>query len=221
MNTIPNTNFNFPGQTKLYRGKVRDVYTIDEKYLVMIASDRISCFDIVLPKQIPFKGQVLNQLASKFLKATSDIVPNWVMDTPDPNVTLGLNCEPFMVEMVIRAYLTGHAWREYRDGKRTSVERVTQTIPLLRNNIQHVVDTALAGELLGMKLIYLEAGSGAKHPVDIAMISEVKKELTIPLIVGGGIKSKQQLDQAYNAGADLVVIGTAFEEDESFFNKLN
>jgi len=109
----------------------------------------------------------------------------------------------------------------YRDGKRTSVERVTQTQPMSRNNNQHVVDTALAGELLGMKLIYLEAGSGAKHPVDIAMISEVKKELTIPLIIGGGIRSKQQLAQAYNAGADLVVIGTAFEEDEMFFNKLN
>lgn len=106
------------------------------------------------------------------------------------------------------------------NGKRTSVERVTQTQPMSRNNNQHVVDTALAGELLGMKLIYLEAGSGAKHPVDLAMISEVKKELTIPLIVGGGIRSKLQLDRMYNAGADLVVIGTAFEEDESFFDEL-
>jgi putative glycerol-1-phosphate prenyltransferase len=106
------------------------------------------------------------------------------------------------------------------NGKITSVERVTKTQPMLRNNIQLIVDTALAGRLLGMKLIYLEAGSGAKIPVDNEMISKVKKELTIPLIVGGGIRTKQQLDAAYNSGADLVVIGTAFEEDEMFFNKL-
>ena len=104
--------------------------------------------------------------------------------------------------------------------KTTSVQKVTQTKPLSRNNIQNIVDTALAGEFLGMKLIYLEAGSGATHPIDIAIILEVKKALKIPLIVGGGIRSKQQLDQAYNAGADFVVIGTAFEEDETFFNKI-
>jgi len=107
------------------------------------------------------------------------------------------------------------------NGKETSVEKVTQTKPLSRNNVQYVIDTAKAGELLGMKLIYLEAGSGANVPVDIDMISEVKKELSIPLIVGGGIKTKQQLESAYESGADLIVIGTAFEEDESFFNKLN
>lgn len=106
------------------------------------------------------------------------------------------------------------------NGKTTSVQKVTQTKPLSRNNIQNIVDTALAGEFLGMKLIYLEAGSGATHPIDIAIILEVKKALKIPLIVGGGIRSKQQLDQAYNAGADFVVIGTAFEEDETFFNKI-
>ena len=117
-NTIVKTEFNFPGQSKLYKGKVRDVYTINEDTLIMIASDRISAFDCVLPKGIPFKGQVLNQIASSFLKATRDIVPNWLDATPDPSVSVGKRCEPFKVEMVIRGYLTGHAWREYRDGKR-------------------------------------------------------------------------------------------------------
>ncbi|MGY8987866.1 MAG: phosphoribosylaminoimidazolesuccinocarboxamide synthase [Flavobacteriales bacterium] len=117
-NSITETNFNFPNQTKFYKGKVRDVYTIGEDKLVMVVSDRISAFDHVLPKGIPFKGQVLSQIAAKFLDATSDIVPNWKEANPDPNVTVGKMCEPFMVEMVIRGYLTGHAWREYRDGKR-------------------------------------------------------------------------------------------------------
>ncbi len=117
--TIVKTEFNFPGQTKLYKGKVRDVYTINKDTLIMIATDRISAFDHVLPQGIPFKGQVLNQIASKFLKATTDIVPNWLEATPDPSVSVGKRCEPFKVEMVIRGYLTGHAWREYRDGKRT------------------------------------------------------------------------------------------------------
>ena len=117
-NTIVKTEFNFPGQNNLYKGKVRDVYSINEDKLIMIATDRISAFDCVLPKGIPFKGQVLNQIASSFLKATSDIVPNWLEATPDPSVSVGKKCEPFKVEMVIRGYLTGHAWREYRDGKR-------------------------------------------------------------------------------------------------------
>jgi phosphoribosylaminoimidazole-succinocarboxamide synthase len=115
---ILETNFTFPGQTKFYRGKVRDVYTVEGK-LIMVASDRISAFDHVLPKPIPFKGQVLNQLATHFLNATSDICPNWLVATPDPNVAIGVACEPFRVEMVIRAYLVGHAWREYKAGKRT------------------------------------------------------------------------------------------------------
>ena len=118
MNTITQTNFNFSNQTNLYKGKVRDVYTINNDKLVMIASDRISAFDHVLPKGIPYKGQVLNQIASKFLDATSDIVPNWKEASPDPSVTVGKRCEPFKVEMVIRGYLTGHAWREYKSGKR-------------------------------------------------------------------------------------------------------
>lgn len=115
---LVNTNFIFPGQKSLYKGKVRDVYNINDEYLVMIATDRISAFDIVLPKGIPFKGQVLNQIASKFLDATSDIVPNWKLSSPDPMVTIGLKAEPIKVEMVVRGYLTGHAWREYKLGKR-------------------------------------------------------------------------------------------------------
>jgi phosphoribosylaminoimidazole-succinocarboxamide synthase len=118
INTIKGTNFNLPGQTKFYKGKVRDVYTVNNETLVMIASDRISAFDHVLPEGIPYKGQVLSQIAAKFLTATADIVPNWMEATPDPSVTIGKMCEPFMVEMVIRGYLTGHAWREYRAGKR-------------------------------------------------------------------------------------------------------
>ncbi|WP_419800671.1 phosphoribosylaminoimidazolesuccinocarboxamide synthase [Mucilaginibacter sp.] len=119
MNAIKETNFNFPGQSDFYRGKVRDVYTIGNQYLVMVASDRISAFDVVLPEPIPYKGQVLNQIAAKFLEATADIVPNWVLVVPDPNVTIGRICEPFKVEMVIRGYLAGHAWREYSAGKRS------------------------------------------------------------------------------------------------------
>jgi phosphoribosylaminoimidazole-succinocarboxamide synthase len=117
-NAIVRTDFDFPGQKSVYHGKVRDVYNIDGQYLVMIVSDRISAFDVVLPKGIPYKGQVLNQIASKFLDATSDIVPNWKIASPDPMVTIGHMCEPYKVEMVIRGYLTGHAWREYKDGKR-------------------------------------------------------------------------------------------------------
>jgi len=118
MNAIKETHFNFPGQTNFYKGKVRDVYTINNKYLVMVVSDRISAFDVVLPEPIPYKGQVLNQIAAKFLQATSDIVPNWVVNVPDPSVTIGRICEPFKVEMVIRGYLAGHAWREYSAGRR-------------------------------------------------------------------------------------------------------
>jgi phosphoribosylaminoimidazole-succinocarboxamide synthase len=117
-NALVRTDFNFPGQKSVYHGKVRDVYDIKGEYLVMVVSDRISAFDVVLPEGIPYKGQVLNQIASRFLDATSDIVPNWKMASPDPSVTVGLRCEPFKVEMVIRGYLTGHAWREYKAGKR-------------------------------------------------------------------------------------------------------
>ena len=119
MNSLINTNYNFPGQSSLYHGKVRDVYSIDNDLLVMIATDRISAFDVVLPKGIPYKGQVLNQIASKFLDATADIIPNWKLATPDPMVTIGVRCEPYKVEMVIRGYITGSAWRDYKKGARS------------------------------------------------------------------------------------------------------
>ncbi len=118
MNTINNTDFNFPGQKEVYKGKVREVYNINNKYLVMVASDRLSAFDVIMPKQIPFKGQILNQIAESMLNATKDIVPNWLLACPDANVAVGHLAKPFKVEMVIRGYLSGHAWREYRDGKR-------------------------------------------------------------------------------------------------------
>jgi phosphoribosylaminoimidazole-succinocarboxamide synthase len=116
--TLNATGFHFPGQTSFYSGKVRDVYTINQNIMVMVVSDRISAFDVILPRAIPFKGQVLNQLAAYFLASTKDIVPNWVLDVPDPNVTIGRMCQPFKVEMVIRGYLAGHAWRTYRSGQR-------------------------------------------------------------------------------------------------------
>lgn len=118
-NALTKTDFQFPGQRSVYHGKVRDVYNINNDLLVMVVSDRISAFDVVLPEGIPYKGQVLNQIAEKFLDATSDIVPNWKIASPDPNVTVGHMCEPYKVEMVIRGYLTGHAWREYKAGKRS------------------------------------------------------------------------------------------------------
>ena len=118
MKVLKETNYHFQNQSKMYRGKVRDVYFISDTYLAMVATDRISAFDHVLPKGIPYKGQVLNQLAARFLDATKDIVPNWLIAVPDPNVSVGKKCQPIMVEMVIRGYLSGHAWREYSSGKR-------------------------------------------------------------------------------------------------------
>ncbi len=117
-NTLTKTNYHFDGQTNVYHGKVRDVYSIGDDTLVMIATDRISAFDVILPEGIPYKGQVLNQIAAKFLDATADIVPNWKQASPDPMVTVGVRCEPFKVEMVIRGYITGSAWREYKNGAR-------------------------------------------------------------------------------------------------------
>ena len=118
MEAIKEINFNFKGQKGIYKGKVRDVYNINDEVLVMIASDRISAFDHILPKPIPYKGQVLNQVATHFMKATEDIVPNWIIAVPDPRAAIGHLCEPFKIEMVIRGYLAGHAWREYKAGKR-------------------------------------------------------------------------------------------------------
>lgn len=117
-NTIIDTNFNFPGQQAVYKGKVREVYTLDNDTLVMIATDRLSAFDVVMPKGIPYKGQILNQIATKMMRDTEDLVPNWLTATPDPNVAVGKACEPFKVEMVIRGYMSGHAAREYKAGKR-------------------------------------------------------------------------------------------------------
>ena len=118
MNTITTTNFNFPNQKSVYRGKVREVYNINDELLVMVATDRLSAFDVVLPKGIPYKGQILNQIATKFMELTQDIVPNWLIATPDPNVAVGHLCDPFKVEMVIRGYVSGHAAREYAVGRR-------------------------------------------------------------------------------------------------------
>ncbi len=131
-NALKGTAFELAGQKNLYTGKVRDVYNIKGDYLVMVVSDRISAFDVVLPRGIPYKGQVLNQIAAKFLDATSDIVPNWKISSPDPNVTVGLMADPFKVEMVIRGYVTGHAWREYRDGK-----RILCGIPMIEGLKEH------------------------------------------------------------------------------------
>ena len=117
-NTIIKTDFNFPGQTDVYKGKVRDVYTLKNNKLVIVATDRLSAFDVVMPKGIPYKGQILNQIATKMMEATRDLVPNWLEATPDPNVAVGQACEPFKIEMVIRGYLAGHAAREYKAGKR-------------------------------------------------------------------------------------------------------
>lgn len=119
MKAVVKTDFRLEGQGKKYVGKVRDVYFVNDKYLVMVVTDRISAFDVVLPEGIPYKGQILNRIASKFLDATADILPNWKLAVPDPNVTVGLLCEPFKVEMVVRGYLAGHAWREYKAGKRS------------------------------------------------------------------------------------------------------
>ena len=118
MNTITDTNFNFPGQKSIYKGKVREVYTLEDDLLLMVATDRLSAFDVVMPKGIPFKGQILNQIATKMMKDTEDLVPNWLVATPDPNVAIGKRCEPFKVEMVIRGYMSGHAAREYKVGRR-------------------------------------------------------------------------------------------------------
>ena len=118
-NTIINSQFNFPGQKNIYHGKVREVYTLENDLLVMIATDRLSAFDVVMPKGIPYKGQILNQIASQMMRDTEDLVPNWLLASPDPNVAIGIACEPFKIEMVIRGYLSGHAAREYKLGKRT------------------------------------------------------------------------------------------------------
>ncbi len=128
-NTITDTNFNFPGQIGLYKGKVREVYTLENDVLVMVATDRLSAFDVVMPKGIPYKGQILNQIATKMMRDTEDLVPNWLTATPDPNVAVGKACEPFKVEMVIRGYISGHAAREYKAGRRSHWYSAKRSLP--------------------------------------------------------------------------------------------
>src|SRR5699024_2615338 len=132
MKTLTKTDFNFPGQQEVYHGKVRDVYGLEDNKIIIISTDRLSAFDVIMPKGIPYKGQILNQIATKMLKSTEDIVPNWLEETPDPNVAIGKKCTPFKVEMVIRGYLTVHDWREYNTRKRELC-----SIYLPENMIEH------------------------------------------------------------------------------------
>ncbi len=203
-NTIYQTDFLFPQQTTVYHGKVRDVYTIRNEYLVMIATDRISAFDVVLPRPIPHKGQVLNQVAAHFLQATASIVPNWVVKTPDPNVTIGRKCNPFKVEMVIRGYLAGHAAREYKAGKRL-----------------------LCGVLLpdGMKendafpepIITPSTKAAAGHDLDISREEIIKQGIVAPEIYEQLESYTRKLfafgtDYAYKRG--LILVDTKYEFGE-------
>jgi phosphoribosylaminoimidazole-succinocarboxamide synthase len=184
MNVIKETNYNFPNQKAFYKGKVRDVYKFDDK-LVMIVTDRISAFDVVLPKAIPYKGQVLNQISAKFLNDTKDIVPNWVVSVPDPNVTIGLKCEPYAVEMVIRGYLAGHAAREYKAGKRVLCG-VTLPEGLKEN------------DKLPFPIITPSTKAHEGHDEDIS-----KED-----IIGKGIVSKEEYEQLENYTHKLYQRGT-------------
>jgi len=230
--------------TSISKGEKLLVVLIDPDKMPEVISDFIQKVNNSMITHVFVGGSTVDNLATeilvseikKFTKLPVVLFPGEVTQITDkadallflslisgrnPKYLIGKQVEAVSVlrETNLEVMPTGYILIE--NGKDTAVQKVTQTKPLSRNNIQHVVDTALAGEFLGMKFIYLEAGSGAKIPVEIDMISEVKKELSVPLIVGGGIRTKQQLDNAYQFGADLVVIGTAFEEDESFFNKLN
>ena len=230
--------------TSISKGEKLLVVLIDPDKMPEVISDFIQKVNNSMITHVFVGGSTVDNLATeilvseikKFTKLPVVLFPGEVTQITDkadallflslisgrnPKYLIGKQVEAVSVlrDTNLEVMPTGYILIE--NGKDTAVQKVTQTKPLSRNNIQHVVDTALAGEFLGMKFIYLEAGSGAKIPVEIDMISEVKKELSVPLIVGGGIRTKQQLDNAYQFGADLVVIGTAFEEDESFFNKLN
>ena len=208
MNAITRTDFSFEGQKSKYTGKVRDVYDIDDKYLVMVVSDRISAFDVVLPEGIPYKGQVLNQIAAKFLDATADILPNWKIATPDPMVTVGRKCEPFKVEMVIRGYLSGHAWREYKAGKRSicGVEMPEGMVENQRFPEPIITPTSKAAE---------------GHDEDIS-----KEE-----IIASGLVSREEYEQLenytraiYRRGSEiaarmgLILVDTKYEFGIFFFN---
>lgn len=190
-NVIQETHFSFPAQKSFYRGKVRDVYNIDDKWLVMIASDRISAFDVVLPKAIPYKGQVLNQIASSFLEKTKDIVPNWVVQVPDPNVTIGLMCQPFPVEMVIRGYLAGHAWREYKAGRK---EVCGVKLP----------DGLKENDLLPQPIITPTTKAHEGHDQDIS-----REE-----IIGRGIVSKEDYEQLETYTRALFQRGTELAKEK-------
>lgn len=191
MKAIITTNFHFPGQVAKYTGKVRDVYSIGEDYLIMVATDRISAFDVVLPKGIPFKGQVLNQIASKFLDATSDIIPNWKISEVDPMVTVGYRCEPFKVEMVIRGYLTGHAWREYESGKRSICG-----VP--------VPDGMVENQIFPEPIITPTTKAAEGHDEDIS-----KEE-----IIARGIVSREDYEQLEAYTRALFARGTAMAADK-------
>lgn len=184
---IYRTDFKFPGQTDVYHGKVRDVYTIADKFLVMVATDRISAFDVILPRPIPYKGQVLNQIASMFLSETKSIVPNWVVDIPDPNVTIGRRCNPYRVEMVIRGYLAGHAWREYKSGKRTICG-----VPML--------DGMMENDRFPKPIITPSTKAAVGHDVDIS-----KQE-----IIRQGIVPEADYAQMENYTRKLFEFGTRF-----------
>lgn len=184
---LKETHFEFPQQTAFYRGKVRDVYTIGEEILVMIATDRISAFDVVLPSPIPFKGQVLNQIAARFLEETQDIVPNWVLAVPDPNVTIGYACRPFKVEMVIRGYLSGHAWRTYQMGER---DLCGVTLPEgLREN-----------DRLPQPIITPTTKAGEGHDADITREQIIKRGI---VEVGDYLKMEEYTKSLYERGTEL------------------
>ncbi len=184
---IYRTDFKFPGQTNVYHGKVRDVYTISDKYLVMVATDRISAFDVILPRPIPFKGQVLNQIASMFLDATKNLVPNWVVDVPDANVTIGRKCDPYKVEMVIRGYLSGHAWREYKSGKRMLCG-------------VRMPDGMKENDRFPVPIITPSTKAAVGHDIDIA-----KEE-----IIAQGIVSKNEYEQLEHYTRELFAFGSEF-----------
>ena len=202
MKALRDIDISFPGQLNHYKGKVREVYSFENELLVMIASDRLSAFDVVMPRGIPFKGQVLNQLASQFLDLTADIVPNWKLATPDPNVTLGYRCDPLKVEMVIRGYLAGHAWREYRSGKR---ELCGVTLPEGMKENDRFPEPIITPST--------KADQGA-HDEDISKEEIVKQGLVDPDIYE---KLERITDQLFERGSDfadkqgLILVDTKYE----------
>lgn len=192
--TITSTDFKFPAQTSLYHGKVRDVYAIEDKYLVMIASDRISAFDIILPRTIPFKGQVLNQVAAHFLQATKDIVPNWLLSVPDPNASLGIKVQPFKLEMVVRGCLVGHVWRVYQSGLR---ELCGAALPAGLNEY----------DLLPRPILTPSTKADAGHDQD----------LTPSEIIAQGLASQTEFDQLSTYALQLFARGQAMAADRGLF----